>query len=129
MLDKNEYIYGLRAVIEAIEAGKDIDKVFVRKDLSGDLAREFFETARRYGIVLQRVPAERIDRITRKNHQGVLAVLSAVTYQTLDNLVPQLYEEGKMPFVMLLDGVTDVRNFGAIARTCECAVKSRFSVP
>lgn len=129
MLDKNEYIYGLRAVIEAIEAGKDIDKVFVRKDLSGDLAREFFETARRYGIVLQRVPAERIDRITRKNHQGVLAVLSAVTYQTLDNLVPQLYEEGKMPFVMLLDGVTDVRNFGAIARTCECASADAIVIP
>lgn len=129
MLDKNEYIYGLRAVIEAIEAGKDIDKVFVRKDLSGDLAREFFETARRYGIVLQRVPAERIDRITRKNHQGVLAVLSAVTYQTLDNLVPQLYEEGKMPFVMLLDGVTDVRNFGAIARTCECAGGDAIVIP
>ena len=129
MLDKNEYIYGLRAVIEAIEAGKDIDKVFVRKDLSGDLAREFFETARRYGIVLQRVPAERIDRITRKNHQGVLAVLSAVTYQTLDNLVPQLYEEGKMPFLMLLDGVTDVRNFGAIARTCECAGVDAIVIP
>lgn len=129
MLDKNEYIYGLRAVIEAIEADKDIDKVFVRKDLSGDLAREFFETARRYGIVLQRVPAERIDRITRKNHQGVLAVLSAVTYQTLDNLVPQLYEEGKMPFVMLLDGVTDVRNFGAIARTCECAGADAIVIP
>lgn len=129
MLDKNEYIYGLRAVIEAIEAGKDIDKVFVRKDLSGDLAREFFETARRYGIVLQRVPAERIDRITRKNHQGVLAVLSAVTYQTLDNLVPQLYEEGKMPFVILLDGVTDVRNFGAIARTCECAGADAIVIP
>ena len=95
MLEKNEYIFGLRAVIEAIEAGKDIDKVLVRKDLSGELAKEFFEVARRYGIVLQRVPAERIDRVTRKNHQGVLAILSAVTYHSLDNIVPQLYEEGK----------------------------------
>lgn len=121
MLDKSEYIFGLRAVIEAIEAGKEIDKVLVRKDLSGDLAKEFLEVARRYGIVLQRVPAERIDRITRKNHQGVLAILSAVTYDSLEHLVPQLYEEGKLPFLVLLDGITDVRNFGAIARTCECA--------
>lgn len=129
MLEKNEYIFGLRAVIEAIEAGKDIDKVLVRKDLSGELAKEFFEVARRYGIVLQRVPAERIDRVTRKNHQGVLAILSAVTYHSLDNIVPQLYEEGKMPFVVLLDGVTDVRNFGAIARTCECAGVDAIVIP
>lgn len=129
MLDKNEYIFGLRAVIEAIEAGKDIDKVLVRKDLSGELAKEFFEVARRYGIILQRVPQERIDRITRKNHQGVLAILSSVTYNSLENLVPQLYEEGKMPFIVLLDGVTDVRNFGAIARTCECAGADAIVIP
>lgn len=129
MLDKNEYIYGLRAVIEAIESGRDIDKVLVRKDLSGDLARDFFDVAHRYGVVLQRVPAERIDRITRRNHQGVLAIFSAVSYSSLDVLVPQLYEEGKLPFVVLLDGVTDVRNFGAIARTCECAGVDAIVIP
>lgn len=129
MLDKKDYIFGLRAVIEAIEAGKDIDKVLVKRDLSGDLAREFFEVARRYGVVLQRVPVERIDRITRKNHQGVLAILSAVTYDSLENLIPRLYEEGKLPFIVVLDGVTDVRNFGAIARTCECAGADAIVIP
>ena len=129
MIDKKEYIFGLRAVIEAIEAGKEIDKVLLRKDLQGELAKELFEVIHRYGIVTQRVPADKIDRITRKNHQGVLAILSAVSYDSLENLVPRLYEEGRMPFLVILDGVTDVRNFGAIARTCECAGADAIVIP
>lgn len=121
MLERDEYIFGIRPVIEAIEAGKEIDKVLLRKDLQGELAKELFEVIHRYGIVTQRVPADKIDRITRKNHQGVLAILSAVSYDSLENLVPRLYEEGKMPFLVILDGVTDVRNFGGIARSAECA--------
>ena len=111
MLERDEYIFGIRPVIEAIEAGKEIDKVLLRKDLQGELAKELFEVIHRYGIVTQRVPADKIDRITRKNHQGVLAILSAVSYDSLENLVPRLYEEGRMPFLVILDGVTDVRNF------------------
>ncbi len=75
------------------------------------------------------MPLERINKITRKNHQGVVAILSAVTYHSLDNLVPQLYEAGVTPFVVLLDGITDVRNFGAIARTCECAAVDALVIP
>lgn len=129
MLEKDDYIFGIRAVIEAIEAGKEIDKVMVNRDLKGDLARELMETIKRHGIVVQKVPAEKIDRITRKNHQGVLAILSAITYERLDNVVPMIYEEGRVPFVVLLDGVTDVRNFGAIARTCECAGVDAIVIP
>ncbi len=129
MLERDEYIFGIRPVIEAIEAGKEIDKVLLRKDLQGELAKELFEVIHRYGIVTQRVPADKIDRITRKNHQGVLAILSAVSYDSLENLVPRLYEEGKMPFLVILDGVTDVRNFGAIARTCECAGADAIVIP
>lgn len=128
-MEKNEYIFGIRAVMEAIEAGKDIDKVYIKKDLQGELVGELFDLIRQYGIVTQRVPVERINKITRKNHQGVIAILSAVTYHTLDNLVPQLYEDGIMPFVVVLDGITDVRNFGAIARTCECVGANAVVIP
>lgn len=129
MIDKSQYIFGVRPVIEAIEAGKDIDKLLVKKDLSGDLTKELLEVARANGVLVQRVPVERIDRITRKNHQGVVAMLAAVTYYKVEDVIPQLYEEGINPFVVVLDGVTDVRNFGAIARTCECAGVNAIVIP
>lgn len=128
-MDKNQYIFGIRAIIEAIEAGKEIDKILIKKDLQGELVSELFNLIKENGIVSQRVPVERINRITRKNHQGVVAMLSAVSYSKLDNLVPQLYEDGKLPFIVVLDGVTDVRNFGAIARTCECAGVDAIVIP
>lgn len=128
-MEKSDYIYGIRAVIEAIDAGKEIDKIFIAKDLQGDLAAELIAKARANRVVMQRVPVERINRITRKNHQGVLAMMSAITYHRLDHLVPELYEAGILPFIVLLDGVTDVRNFGAIARTCECAGVDAIVIP
>ncbi|MCM1110655.1 MAG: 23S rRNA (guanosine(2251)-2'-O)-methyltransferase RlmB [Clostridium sp.] len=123
------YIFGIRAVIEALEAGRDIDKIFIRKDLQGDLVAQLFEMLRGRRIVVQRVQAERLDRITRRNHQGVIAFLGAVTYHRLDHVVPELFEAGRVPFVVLLDGLTDVRNFGAIVRTCECAAVDAVVIP
>lgn len=120
-MESTDYIFGIRAVIEAIEAGRDIDKVLISKDLNGSLIGELLEVIKRDHVVMRRVPVEKINRITRKNHQGVVAMLSAVTYHKLEHLVPELYEAGILPFIVVLDGVTDVRNFGAIARTCECA--------
>lgn len=120
-MEKSEMIFGVRAVIEAIQAGKEIDKILVKKDIQSDLSKELFAALKGLFIPVQRVPVERINRITRKNHQGVVAFISAVTYQKIENLVPTLFEEGKSPFFVMLDGITDVRNFGAIARTCECA--------
>lgn len=128
-MKEKEMIFGIRAVIEAVEAGKDIDKVLVKRELSGELFIELQGLLRRYEIPMQKVPLERIDRITRKNHQGVIAFTSAVTYQKLENIVPMLYEEGKTPFVLVLDGLTDVRNFGAIARTCEVAGVDAIVIP
>ena len=122
-------IFGIRAVIEAAEAGKDIDKVLVKRELSGELFKELQEVLRRGEIPMQKVPLERIDRITRKNHQGVIAFTSAVTYQKLDQIVPFLYEQGKNPLIVVLDGITDVRNFGAIARTCEVAGVDAIVIP
>lgn len=121
MLEKNDYIYGIRAVIEAAEAGKEFDKVLISNTLQSALAPELMTALKSRGILIQKVPVKKIDRITRRNHQGVLAILSAVSYCSLATLVPTLFEEGKTPLIVMLDGVTDVRNFGAIARTCECA--------
>lgn len=125
----SDYIFGLRAVIEAIKAGKDIDKVLIKKDISGELVAELFQVIKVYGVVAQRVPVERINRITQKNHQGVVAFLSPVAYHNLDDLIPSLFEAGKLPFVVALDGITDVRNFGAIARTCECSGVDAIIIP
>lgn len=124
-----DMIFGIRAVIEAAEAGKDIDKVLVKRELSGELFKELQEVLEYYDIPMQRVPVERIDRITRKNHQGVLAFVSAVTYQKIEQIIPFLYEQGKNPFILVLDGLTDVRNFGAIARTCEVAGVDAIVIP
>lgn len=119
-MENTDYIYGLRAIIEAIREGRSIDKLFIKKDLSGELASELFGLMREHHIVAQRVPVERLNRITRKNHQGAIAMLSAIEYANLGNLVTSLFDEGVLPFIVVLDGITDVRNFGAIARTAEC---------
>lgn len=124
-----DYIYGIRAVIEALESRKEIDKILVRKDLGGDQLNDILRQAREMKIPVQRVPVEKLNRITRKNHQGVLAFVPAVTYHKLEHLVPQLYEEGRLPFIVILDGITDVRNFGAIARTAECAGVDAIVIP
>lgn len=128
-MDSTDYIYGLRAVIEAIEAGKDIDKIFIKKDLQGDLAGELMRLVRENHLFAQRVPVEKVNRITRQNHQGVVALLSSVTYTRVGELVPTLYENGVLPFVVVLDGITDVRNFGAIARTAECCGVNALVIP
>ncbi len=128
-MEKSDYIFGIRAVIEAIESGKSIDKVLIRKDLGGDLARELFAKIKEYGVLTQRVPAERLNRITMKNHQGVVAIVSPVTYHRLENLLPSLYEEGANPFMIVLDGLTDTRNFGAIGRTADCSGVDGIVIP
>jgi 23S rRNA (guanosine2251-2'-O)-methyltransferase len=128
-MKETEMIFGTRAVIEAVQAGKEVDKILMRRDLQNELARELFQLVRTTDIPLQRVPQEKLDRLTRKNHQGVIAFISAVTYQKLEDIVPFLYEEGKTPLILLLDGVTDVRNFGAIARTCACAGVDALVIP
>ncbi len=125
----SDYIFGIRAVIEAVKAGKDIDKVLIKKDLSGELVPELLSVIKEYDIVAQKVPVEKINRITRKNHQGVVAFLSPVTYAEIENVVPEIFESGRNPFIVVLDGLTDVRNFGAIARTCECAGVDAIIIP
>ena len=128
-MNNNDIIFGIRAIIEAIQAGKEIDKILIKKDLQGDLSKELHAALKGLNIPVQHVPQERLNRITRKNHQGVIAFISAVTYHRLEDIIPFVFEQGKDPFVVLLDGLTDVRNFGAIARTCECAGVDAVVIP
>ncbi len=121
MPEQGGYIFGLHPVIEALEAGKEIEKVFLKKDAQGELIRQLTAMLATKSIPVQWVPIERLNRITRKNHQGVIAVVATVSYVPLEEVVTQVMERGETPLILLLDGVTDVRNFGAIVRSAECA--------
>lgn len=128
-MNKSDYIFGLRAIMEALEAGQEINKVLLKKDMRSELSQELLTMLRDCGIPLQRVPMEKLNSITRRNHQGAIALLSPVAYHNLEQIVPTLYEEGMLPFIILLDGITDTRNFGAIARTAECAGADCIVIP
>ncbi len=121
MKEKKDFIFGLRPVIEVIEAGKEVEKVLFKSGLKGELYRELFEKVNKLKIPFQFVPQEKLNRLTRKNHQGVVAFISLIEYQSIENLVPMIYENGETPFILVLDRVTDVRNFGSVVRTAECA--------
>jgi len=127
--ENNQLVFGIRAVMEAIDSGKEIETLFVQRGLSGELFRELKELLKERGIVFQQVPIEKLDRITRKNHQGVIAVISPITYQKIEDIIPSVYEAGKVPFILILDSITDVRNLGAIARTATCAGIDAIVVP
>lgn len=128
--NKNEdSIFGIRAVIEAIRFGKDIDKVLVKRGLRGDLFKELQTEMNNNNIPIQYVPEDKLNRVTRKNHQGVIALMSPITFYDLENIVTDIFEKGETPFILALDEVTDVRNFGAIVRTAECAGVHAIIIP
>jgi 23S rRNA (guanosine2251-2'-O)-methyltransferase len=118
---EDNLIFGTRAVIEALNAGKDIEKILLQKGLSNELYNQLRQALRGNTVPLQFVPPEKLRRITDKNHQGVIAYLTEITYYETEDLLSQVFEKGKTPLVLILDRVTDVRNFGAIARGAECA--------
>ncbi|RLD77773.1 MAG: 23S rRNA (guanosine(2251)-2'-O)-methyltransferase RlmB [Bacteroidetes bacterium] len=120
-LKKKDLIFGIRTVIEAIKAGKDFDKIQVQRGTQSTLLKELLAIAKTTGIPVQFLPPEKFRVYSYKNHQGVIAVLSPVTYQKIENILPDIYEKGEDPFILILDEVSDVRNFGAISRTAECA--------
>lgn len=128
MNEKNA-IFGIRSVIEAIQSEKNIEKILVKTGLQGELYNELMAVARQHGVYCQNVPVERINRVTDKNHQGVVAFISPVDYQDFESVVGQALAKGKQPVVLILDGITDVRNFGAIARTAECAGVDAIVIP
>ena len=113
-------VFGIRAVMEAIISGKTIDKLFIQKGLHGELSKELWKQIKEHGISFSYVPVEKLNRLTRKNHQGVVAFISPIEFHNLENLVMDVIESGATPLFLILDQLSDVRNFGAIIRTAEC---------
>lgn len=126
---EKDFIFGTRAVIEAINAQKDIDKILVDKEVNNELVKELLKLAKQERIPVVRVPDGKLNRITRKNHQGVIAHMSSIQYASLDNVIEECYSKGVAPMILVLDRITDVRNFGAIARTADCAGVHAIVIP
>lgn len=120
MKENSDYIYGLRPVLEAIASGKNIDRLIIRKGLRGSLYFELMQAVRDHSIPYQLVPVEKLNRVSRKNHQGVIAWISEIEYHDIYSMLPGIYESGRDPFLLILNNITDVGNFGAIARSAEC---------
>lgn len=114
-------IFGTRAVMEAIRAHREIEKILVQSGLNNDLIKELIGEAKAHNVPFTFVPQQKLNSLSTKNHQGVICILSAVSYANLESIIDKTYQEGKEPFLLILDRVTDVRNFGAMVRTAECA--------
>ena len=128
--EKDQMIFGVRAVLEAIEAGRELEKVYLKRASgSSGLFKDLRRRLREARVPFQQVPPEKLNRITRKNHQGVIAYLALISYSSIEQVVPGIYEKGEDPMVVVLDQVTDVRNFGAIARTAECSGAHAIVIP
>ena len=117
----NSIIYGFHPVEEAINSGKTIDKVLLQRDLKGPQFKDIFFLIRQQKIPFQYVPIEKLNKFTRGNHQGIIAFASSIEYHNIYDIVPAIYDEGRTPFLLILDKITDVRNIGGIARSAECA--------
>ena len=117
--DTENVVIGIRPVIEAIKADKEIDRVFIQNGLKSEQFRELMTLLKSLNIPYKYVPIVKLNRITRKNHQGIIAYVSPVDFSSIDELIPSIYERGEEPFILILDRITDVRNFGAILRTAE----------
>ncbi|WP_298339374.1 23S rRNA (guanosine(2251)-2'-O)-methyltransferase RlmB [uncultured Algibacter sp.] len=119
-MENQTQIFGIRAIIEAINAGETIDKVFLQKGERGELFSELESLLNKKSINRSYVPVEKLNRLTKKNHQGAVAQISPIEFHDIENLVMNVMESGKTPLFLLLDQLSDVRNFGAIIRTAEC---------
>ncbi len=128
-MKKEIYIYGIRPTIEAIKSGKELEKIFLQNGLKGDGFRDLFNLIKELEIPFQFVPIEKLNRLSRQNHQGVISYVSEITYQQIEDLVPFVFEQGRLPLFLILDRVTDVRNVGSIARTAECAGVDGLIIP
>jgi 23S rRNA (guanosine2251-2'-O)-methyltransferase len=127
--DDDEFIFGVRAVIEAIKANREINKIMIQKGMNKDLFQELKDTLVDKNYYLQFVPVEKLNKVTENNHQGVIAYVAPVAYHKVEDLVEKMLEEGKKPCILVLDRITDVRNFGAIARTAECEGVDAILIP
>ena len=119
-MEKEHLIFGIRAIIEAIQAGKEVDKVFIQKEISGELMKDLMKVMKRANVNFSYVPVEKLNRLTPNNHQGAVASISPIGFIDLEHLVEATVASGKLPLFLILDQISDARNFGAIIRTAEC---------
>ena len=127
--ENDQLIYGIRPVMEAIQAGKEVDRMFICRGAKGELMGELKELLKERNIPYTEVPIEKLHRITRNNHQDVVCYISSITYHSIADIVPFVFERGETPLILVLDRITDVRNFGAIARTAECSGVHAIVIP
>ena len=116
----DQQIFGIRAIIEAIQSGTAIDKVFIQKDVQGELMKDLMKVMKRNSINFSYVPVEKLNRLTSNNHQGAVASISPIGFVEIETLIESVMEKKKKPFFLILDQLSDARNFGAIIRTAEC---------
>lgn len=122
-----QVIFGKHPVLECILSGKEVDKILLNKQSKG--FDDIINAARERDIFVQKVPLERINRVTRKNHQGVVALVAPIHYYNIEDVLPHVHEKGETPLFVVLDGITDVHNLGAIARSAECLGVHAIIVP
>ncbi len=127
--EKGDIVFGMRPILEAINAGRTVEKILVKKDMEGETFRELMTLIQENNIPVSKVPIEKLNRVTSMNHQGVVAYMSPIEFVELEDLIPAILETGKVPLVIMLDQVSDVRNFGAIARSAECAGADAIIIP
>lgn len=127
--DNQDLVYGIRATLEAIESGKEVSKVLIRKGLKSDVFHELYQAVKDANIPFQLVPADYFRKFPGKNHQGVVSMISPIEFQSLEEVLARVFEKGEEPFFIILDKISDVRNFGAICRTAECSGVHAIIVP
>ena len=125
----NDLIFGRHPVLDALRNGSAIDKILLQQGTRGDFERELRQLTKAANVPIQTLPRERLDRTVRGNHQGVIGFLSPLPYYRLEDVLPNIYEAGQIPLILILDGVTDVRNFGAIARSAEVLGAQALVIP
>tara|TARA_B100000674_G_scaffold488773_1_gene501493 strand:- start:9483 stop:10226 length:744 start_codon:yes stop_codon:yes gene_type:complete len=126
---KTDLLFGIHPILEGLASGETFDKILILNSLRTPQSKQIVTLAKEKGITLNKVPQQKLDRITRKNHQGVIAFIAPIEFENIENLVPEIFAQGKNPFLLILDRISDVRNFGAIIRTAECAGVDAIIIP
>jgi 23S rRNA (guanosine2251-2'-O)-methyltransferase len=127
--NNTDLVFGIHPILEGLKSGKNFDKLLILNSLRTTQAKEIISIARESGISVNKVPQQKLDRVTRKNHQGIIGFIAPIEFQSIEDIIPEVFAQGKAPFVLILDRISDVRNFGAIVRTAECAGVDAIIIP
>lgn len=129
MQKENEFIFGVHPIIEAIKAGREIERIWLQMGLHGPNIGELRKLIKKHEIVVQNVPVQKLNKISNRNHQGVIGFISPINFYNIEEIIPFVYENAQYPLFLVLDRISDVRNFGAICRTAECAGVDAIIIP